>query len=73
MRKTRADKPALGADRSRLSPLADLALRVLAVVLIIAGAAIGFGKPVAIVLVAVGLLLLLLEQSRKHWPRKPIH
>jgi hypothetical protein len=72
MSQTGADKPDLGASRLRVSPLADLALRLLAVVLVIAGAAIGFGEPVAIALVAVGLLALVLEQSLKHWPGKPV-
>ena len=35
-----------GAARPRLSSRADLALRMVAVVLLLAGAVIGFGKPV---------------------------
>jgi ABC-2 type transport system permease protein len=72
MSQTGADKPDLRATQLRVSPLADLALRLLAVVLVIAGAAIGFGEPVAIALVAAGLLALVLEQSLKHWLGKPV-
>ena len=57
----------------RLSPPMDLALRMLALVLVIAGAAIGLGKPAAIALVAVGLLLLIVEQTLKHLPRRHPH
>jgi hypothetical protein len=46
---------------------------MVAVVLVILGAVIGFGKPIAIVLVAVGLLLIILEQTLKHFPRRPAH
>ena len=73
MKNADTDKAALATDQSRLSPMADVALRMLAVVLVIAGAVIGFGKPIAIVLVAVGLLLLILEQALKHLPRRPAH
>jgi hypothetical protein len=57
----------------RLSPTADRALRLIAVALVIAGALIGFGKPIAIALVAVGLLLLIIQQTLKHLPRRPAH
>ncbi len=67
------DKAAPATDRPRLSPMADVALRMVAVVLVIAGAVIGFGKPIAIVLVAVGLLILILDQTLKHLPRRPAH
>jgi hypothetical protein len=73
MSKQGAEEPGLGARQSRLPPLADLALRLLTVVLVITGAVIGFGEPVAIALVAVGLLLLGLEHSLKHRPGKPVH
>jgi hypothetical protein len=46
---------------------------LVAVALLLVGAAIGFGKPVSIALVAGGLLLLILEQTLKHLPRKPAH
>ena len=59
--------------KPRLSSGADLALRMAAVVLLLAGAVIGFGNPVSIALVAGGLVLLILEQSLKHLPRKPAH
>jgi ABC-2 type transport system permease protein len=57
--------------RPELSSRTDIALRMLAVVLVIAGVVIGFGRPVAIVLVAVGLLILALEQTFKHRPSGP--
>jgi ABC-2 type transport system permease protein len=63
----------LSPAKPRLSSAADLALRMLAVVLLLAGAMIGFGKPVSIALVAGGLVLLILEQALKHLPRKPAH
>jgi hypothetical protein len=66
---TNQAKPSGG--ESRPIPLADLGLRMAAAVFVLAGAAIGFSHPLAIVLVAVGLLLLVLEQSLKHWPRRP--
>ena len=58
---------------ARPARLADLALRMTAVALVLAGAVIGFGEPIAIVLVAIGLLLLIVQQSLKNWPRKPAH
>ena len=67
---TRADD---AASEPRLSPRVDLALRMLALVLVIAGAAIGLGKPAAIAPVAVGLLLLVVEQTLKHLPRRRPH
>jgi hypothetical protein len=44
-----------------------------AVALLLGGVVIGFGKPVSIALVAGGVLLLILEQTLKHLPRKPAH
>ena len=61
------------ASEPRLSPPMDLALRMLALVLVIAGAASGLGKPAAIAPVAVGLLLLIVEQTLKHIPRRRPH
>ena len=61
------------ASEPRLSPPMDLALRMLALVLVIAGAAIGLGKPAAVALIAVGLLLLVIEQTLKHLPRRRPH
>jgi ABC-2 type transport system permease protein len=63
----------LSSGQPRLSPTADIALRLIAVVLVIAGAVVGFGKPIAIALVAVGLLLLIIDQTLKHLPRRPVH
>jgi ABC-2 type transport system permease protein len=66
-------KAELAPGEPRLTPLADLGLRIAAVVLILAGAVIGFSHPIAIVLMAVGLVLLIIEQSLKNWPRRPAH
>jgi hypothetical protein len=66
-------KAELAPGEPRLTPLADLGLRIAAVVLILAGAVIGFSNPIAIVLMAVGLVLLIIEQSLKNWPRRPAH
>jgi hypothetical protein len=70
MTNTDANTPDDAASEPRLSPPMDLALRTLALVLVIAGAAIGLGEPAAITLVAVGLLLLVVEQTLKHLPRR---
>jgi ABC-2 type transport system permease protein len=59
--------------KPRLTPRIELALRMVGVALVLAGALIGFGKPVAIVFVAVGLVLIILDQSLKYWPRRPAH
>ena len=67
------DQEALTTSQPRLSPKADVALRLVAVVLVIAGAVVGFGKPIAIALVAAGLLLLIIDQTLKHLPRRPAH
>ena len=63
----------LSSGQPRLSPTADIALRLIAVVLVIAGAVVGFGNPIGITLVAVGLLLLVIDQTLKHRPRGPVH
>jgi ABC-2 type transport system permease protein len=66
-------EPTVSGDQPRLSSLADIAIRAVAIVFVIAGAIVGFGEPVAIVLTAVGLLLLLLARTLKHLPRRPAH
>jgi hypothetical protein len=72
--KTAASKQeGLSSGQPRLSPVTDVTLRTAAVVLVIAGAAVGFGQPIAIALVAVGLLLLIIDQTLKHLPRRPAH
>jgi hypothetical protein len=63
----------LNPGQPRLSPKADLALRLIAAVLWIAGVVVGLGKPIAIALVAVALLLLIIEQTLKRLPRRPVH
>ena len=66
-------KAAFNTRRPRLTPFADHALRVIGLVMVLAGAVIGFGRPESIVLVAAGALLLALDYGLKHWPRKPAH
>jgi ABC-2 type transport system permease protein len=66
-------RPDLGTNRQHPYPKADLALRIAAVPLIVAAAAIGFGKPISILLLVAGLLLLILAQALKHWPGRPAH
>ena len=61
------------SGRPRLSPRADVVLRLIAVVFVIAGAVVGFGKPIAIALVAIGLLLLIIDRTLKHRPHRPVH
>jgi ABC-2 type transport system permease protein len=73
MRNASTKKANLSTAESRLTPLADVGLRIASVVFILAGAVIGFSHPVAIVLVAVGLVVLIIEQSLKNWPRRPAH
>jgi hypothetical protein len=41
--------------------------------MVLAGAAIGFGKPLSIVLVALGGALIAVDYGLKHWPHKPAH
>ena len=53
------------------SRVADLALRLGAIALLLAGVVIGFDNPVALVLVVLGLLLLGLRQSRRLGLPKP--
>jgi hypothetical protein len=75
-----AETLSAGIDRRqpRLSRVADLALRAIAIVCLIGGAAIGFGHPLAIALIAAGLLLLILGQVLagpppfKRRPRRPV-
>ena len=62
-----------GAGRPQLSPKADLALRIAAVALLVGGALIGFGHPVSIVLIVLGLLVLIADQTLKRRPHKPAH
>jgi hypothetical protein len=59
--------------KPRLTPRVEIALRMLGVALVLAGALIGFGRPVAIVLAAAGLVLIILDQSLKYWPRRSAH
>lgn len=67
------NRPNIDNSKPRLSPFADLALRMVGVVLVLAGAVIGFGHAFAIVLVGVGMILIILDQSLKYWPRRPVH
>jgi ABC-2 type transport system permease protein len=62
---------ATGGQKPRLSPRVEPALRAAGVVMVLVGAAIGFTKPVAIVLVALGGLLIALYYGLKRWPNTP--
>jgi ABC-2 type transport system permease protein len=64
---------ALSTPKPRLTPLADRVLRVVGLVLVLAGVVIGLGKPVSIVLIAAGALLQALDYGLRNWPRKPAH
>lgn len=70
---TVTDQADLPTARPRLSSGADLVLRWGAVALLLGGVVIGFGRPLSIALVAAGVLLLILDQTLKHIPRKPVH
>jgi ABC-2 type transport system permease protein len=59
-------RPTAGGRQGQRAHYAELALRIAAVVLLLAGVALGFGNPLGIVLVVLGLLLVL--QSRWHRP-----
>ncbi len=73
MKTAASEQEGLRSGQPRLSPVTDAALRIAAVVLVIAGAVVGFGQPIAIALVAVGLLLLIIDQGLRHLPRRPAH
>jgi ABC-type transport system involved in multi-copper enzyme maturation permease subunit len=58
---------------TRKSPPADSVLRVAAVLILLAGVAIGLSEPPGIALLAIGLLLVVLLETRKHRPRRRAH
>ncbi len=57
----------------RQTDTTDRALRGAAIALLIASVLIGLSHIIAIALLALGLLLIALQQSRQHWPHKPAH
>jgi ABC-2 type transport system permease protein len=57
----------------RLSRTADVALRTTAVALLIAAALIGFGEPISIALLAIGLVVIIVMQTLKHLPGRYAH
>lgn len=73
MHASNSRQPTLSTQEPRLAPIADLALRTTGAVMVLAGAAIGFGKPLSIVLVALGAVLIAVDYGLKHWPHKPAH
>ena len=60
-------------SQPRLSPRADKALRIGAAVLLIAAVVVGVDKPIAVPLIAVATLLVIIDQTLKHLPRRPVH
>ncbi|MGZ4307230.1 MAG: ABC transporter permease [Solirubrobacteraceae bacterium] len=63
----------MNSDETRQSGLADTVLRVIAVLMLLAGVAIGLSEPPGIALMAAGLLLVILLETRKHHPRRRAH
>jgi ABC-2 type transport system permease protein len=66
---TDADRSGLGSKHSGRTFSIDVALRVAAVALLIAGVAIGLHEPVAIALMVLGLALVVFLESQKRRPR----
>ena len=60
-----------GPALERYPHAVDIAGRIMAVAFLLGGAAIGFGKPLSIVLIVAGLLLVVALERRK--PRQPHH
>jgi ABC-2 type transport system permease protein len=58
-------------EKPRLNPAVDIALRAAGVVMMLVGAAIGFGRAVSIMLVAFGGLLIALAYGLRRWPQTP--
>jgi ABC-2 type transport system permease protein len=52
---------------------ADTVVRVAAVMMLLAGVAIGLSEPPGIAVMAVGMVLVVLLETRKHRPRRPTH
>ncbi len=73
-RRPRASQPAgLAVVEQRHAQSADLILRVTALALVLAGALIGFRQTVAIVLMALGLLLLAVLWNRRRGQHRSAH
>ena len=68
-----AEQEAGPPSQPRLSPRADTALRIGATVLLIAAVVVGVDKPIAVPLIAVATLLVIIDQTLKHLPRRPVH
>lgn len=60
-----------GETRGRAA--ADIVVRVAAIMMLLAGVAIGLSEPPGIALIAVGILLVVLLETRKHHRRRRAH
>jgi ABC-2 type transport system permease protein len=72
MHQTSPDNSVISDESLHTAP-ADIVGRVAAVVLLLAGVAVGLSEPPGIALLAVGMLLVLLLETRKHRPRRRAH
>jgi ABC-2 type transport system permease protein len=69
MKRADTTDAATGDQKPRLNPLADIALRMAGVGMVLAGAVIGSGRTLSIVLVALGALLIVLVYTLRRWPQ----
>jgi hypothetical protein len=68
MKRPEADKAGVRAPATRRSAVADVTVRTVAIVLLLAGGAVGLSQPLRIALMAVGVLIVVLLEGRKHRP-----
>ena len=62
------------SGRPRISHKADVALRVAGLALVIAGVVLtGFAHSIAIALIAIGFLVLIINETLRRLPPRPIH
>lgn len=63
----------VNAGETRERPSTDIVVRVAAVVMLLAGVAFGLSEPLGIALMAVGMLLVVLLEIRRHRARRRAH
>ena len=69
---TVTEQEGLSSGQPRLSPKADVALRAAGLALVIAGAVLtGFAHQIAIALIAIGFLVLIIDETLRRLPRRP--